>query len=153
LVHDMVSRHSAALTLGALLALTSIGFGARDFGVGILLGQPSGLKTSISIREPLFLDCGAAWSWDDWLLIFADCRFEEYVSPRSLNWRWYYGLGGYVGIPESEDGILGARIPIGASYHFPYSSFEVFGELVPALQLVPKTRARLQGGIGLLVWF
>ena len=149
----MVSRHRAVLTVGALLALTSIAFGARDFGAGILLGQPSGLKASISVREGLYLDCGAAWSWDEWLLIFVDSHFEEYVSPWSLHWRWYYGLGGYVGIPESDDGILGVRIPIGASYHFPYSSFEVFGELVPALQLVPKTRARLQGGIGLLVWF
>lgn len=149
----MVSRYLAGLMIGLLLALPRVGFGARDFGVGILLGQPAGLKASFSLRRQVHLACGAAWSWNDWLLVFADCQFEDYVNPWSLQWRWYYGLGAYAGIPETRHGIFGVRVPLGTSYQVPYTSLELFGELVPALRLMPETKARFQWGAGFVIWF
>ena len=149
----MFSRCLALFAVIILFTFPRVGFGERDFGLGILMGQPSGLRTAFSIQKSLHIDCAAAWSWDDWLLVFADCQFEDYISPWSLNWRWYYGLGAYAGIPETRQGIFGLRIPLGVSYQVPYTSLEVFGEVVPALRLVPDTQAQLQGGVGFLVWF
>lgn len=145
-------RYLIILTIMASLAFTKAAFGARDFGIGVFIGQPSGIKAAFSLRESLHLNGGAAWALNDWLLVFADCQVEDYIGPWSLHWRWYYGLGAYAGIPETRDGVFGVRIPLGVSYHLPYTSFEIFGEVVPALRLIPDTKARFQGGVGFLIW-
>ena len=59
-----------------------------------------------------------------------------------------------VGISNDSDreAVLGVRVPIGVSYQFPYTFLEVFGELVPAMQIIEETRGRFHCGVGILIW-
>ena len=150
----MMSRFWILVLMVVFFSFPRMGWGSRDFGVGILLGQPSGLKATFALQKRIHLDFTAAWSWNDWMLIMSDCKFEDYISPRSLYWRWYYGLGAYGGVSNDSDreAVLGVRVPIGVSYQFPYTSLEVFGELVPAMQIIEETRGRFHCGVGILIW-
>ncbi len=150
----MFSRSWILLLIVFLFSFPRIGCGSRDFGMGILLGQPSGLKATFALQKRIHLDFTAAWSWNDWMLVMGDCKFEDYISPWSLYWRWYYGLGVYGGVSDNSDreAVLGMRVPIGVSYQFPYTSLEVFGELVPAMQFIEETQGRFHWGVGILIW-
>jgi len=149
----MSSRILSGLVVAILMSHPAFGSGAKGFGAGIILGQPSGVLLAVSPHERLLLNFGAAWSWDDWLMILADCKFRDYLTPSSLHLAGYYGLGVYGGSSNARQGIFGIRVPLGVDYRFPYTNLEVFGEIVPGLEMFPETRARLQAGIGVILWF
>lgn len=149
----MSSRILSGVVVAILMSHPAFGSGTKGFGAGIILGQPSGVLAAVSLHERLRLDFGAAWSWNDWWMILADCKFRDYLTPSSLHLAGYYGLGVYGGSSNAHEGILGIRVPFGVDYRFPYTNFEVFGEVVPGLEMVPETRARLQAGIGVILWF
>jgi hypothetical protein len=149
----MSSRISIGLAWAILLSQQAFGLGSKGLGVGMIVGQPSGIMVVASPHERLLLDVGAAWSWNDWLIILADCKFTDYLTPSSLHLTGYYGLGVYGGSSDAHQGVFGLRVPLGISYRVPYTSLEFFGELVPGLEMFPETRARLQAGLGILLWF
>ncbi len=124
----------------------------RELGVGIVLGEPSGILGQFFMSHASLLDVTAAWSLDDWFMVAADYQIYNNLADAPPEWMWYYGLGGYVAFPENEDGIFGARVPLGISYSFPRSIVDVWVEIDPALQVLPDTEAELQGGIGLTIW-
>lgn len=123
-----------------------------EFGLGLVLGEPSGLNTQFFWSSKTSIDVTAAWSWKDWFTTAADFQVYNYIADAPREWKWYYGLGGYLTLPENEDGTLGVRIPLGIKYHFPHSSIDVWAEVDPALQLAPDTEAEFQGGLGLTFW-
>jgi hypothetical protein len=145
---------------GLLIAVLALGlsqaFAAnsnrKEFGAGVVLGEPSGLNGQWYWSNRTAIDATAAWSWRDWFFIAADYQVYDYVLDAPREWRWYYGGGAYLTLPKNEDGTVGLRLPLGLKYHFPHSQIDVWGELAPALQLAPKTRPELQGGLGFTFW-
>jgi hypothetical protein len=138
--------------MAILLFRQADGAETKGFGLGVIFGQPSGILAATAPREQMLIDFGATWSWNDWWLILADCKFKDYLTPSSLDLAGYYGLGAYGGSSDSDEGAFGLRIPLGIIYHVPYTRLEVFCEAVPCLEMFPKTQARLQAGIGALLW-
>lgn len=124
----------------------------REVGVGIVLGEPSGVLAQFFMTRKSVLDVTAAWSFDQWFMVAADYQTYNYIADAPPEWRWYYGVGGYAAFPENEDGIVGVRVPLGISYSFPRSFIDLWLEIDPALKLVPKTEAALQGGLGVTLW-
>ena len=123
-----------------------------EFGIGLIVGEPSGLNGQFFWGPHTAIDITAAWSFNDWFMTMADFQVYDYIGDAPREWRWYYGLGGYLALPENEDGTLGLRIPVGIKYHFPHSYIDVWAEVAPALELVPETEADFQGGLGLTFW-
>jgi hypothetical protein len=123
-----------------------------EFGLGIVLGEPSGLNAQWFWGPKSSVDVTAAWSFNNWFMTVADYQIYNYIGDAPMEWRWYYGLGAYLALPENENGIFGARIPLGIKYHFPHSQLDAWGEVAPALEIVPDTKAQLQGGLGVTLW-
>ncbi len=152
--------------LAAILILTALSAAplAADAGVGIILGEPTG----ISFRMDNFPILGLAWSFNGLLHVHADYWFvdrpltdDEYFAPMD----WYLGAGGKVIIfsdsfsddpppwkdkNDEFDGTeiaVGLRIPVGVQY-FPIPEIELFLEVVPGMLLFPATSFDLDAGIG-----
>jgi hypothetical protein len=149
---DLFSRCLVATVANLCLLLPSQSVAAPKWALGLVWGDPSLLLVTFSPKERIVLDGAVSWPRNDEVLFLSDCKFTSYLTVSSLDWHLYYGVGGYFVLNPHGDNALGARIPLGISYKFPHSSFDAFVELAPALEIIPKTRARLQGGLGARIW-
>lgn len=127
----------------------------RGFGLGIVLGEPTGLSAKYWTSRTNAFDFAAAWSFkgDGHLLLQADYVWHEYNLIRVESGRlpFYFGIGGRVIF--SDDPLVGARIPIGLDYQFAGAPVDIFLEIVPILDLIPSTDFDLGGGLGVRFWF
>jgi hypothetical protein len=149
---DMFSRYLVAAVANLCLLLPSQTVAAPKWGLGLVWGDPSLLLVTFSPKERIVLDAAVSWPRDHEVLLLADCKFSSYLTVSSLDWHVHYGIGGCFILNPHGDEAFGARVPLGISYEFPHTSFEAFAELAPALQIVPQTKPRLQGGLGLRIW-
>ena len=141
-----------ALCLVPALAFSESLDKRNEFGLGLILGEPSGVNAQFYWAERSSLSFTAAWSVHDWLFISADYEILNRLGDSPPEWHWFYGLGGYLGTPHNSQGLIGARIPLGIKYRIPDSVVDVWGEVVPALQLAPDTQGEIQGGVGVTFW-
>ena len=144
----------ALLLVGLLIGVASAADSeqSHEFGLGIVLGEPSGLNAQFYWGPQTAIDVTAAWSFHDWFMVAGDFQVYNYVLDSPREWNWYYGLGTYLALPKNDHGSFGVRIPLGLRYHVPHSVVDVWAEVDPALKLVDKTAADLQGGIGVTFW-
>jgi hypothetical protein len=142
----------------------------RDgLGVGIIVGEPTGLSAKKWISDTTAIDAAAAWSFADFtsFQIHADYLWHNYdlIKTKKLpgNLAVYYGIGGRLkfkgnngngyGNKDEEDARLGVRIPLGISYVFQENSVELFAEVVPILDVVPETELGMSLGVGARYYF
>ena len=144
------------MTLAIALVLTSASsFAAVDrneFGLGFVIGEPTGLNAQFFWNKNTAVDFTAAWSMGDWMMLAGDYQIYNYIGDAPREWRWYYGLGAFLKFPEDEDLKLGFRVPLGVKYHFPYSIIDIWAEIAPGIELIDDTNAILHGGLGLTLW-
>jgi hypothetical protein len=150
--------------VGVLLGLLAMGVHAEQrgsVGLGIIVGEPTGLSFKTWLSGRAALDAAAAWSLDDSeLTLHADYLVTDFTGFKVRQGRlgWYYGLGGRFksvdndhaddNDDEDEDR-LGIRFPFGLTYLFQTQPLEVFGEVVPIMDLVPETELEMNLGIGI----
>jgi hypothetical protein len=127
----------------------------HGFGMGIILGEPTGLSAKLWTGGDNAFDFAAAWSFkgDGHLLLQADYvwHFFNLLPVPSGKLPLYIGLGGRVVL--ADDPLVGVRIPIGIDYLFATAPVDVFMEIVPILDLSPSTDFGVGGGIGIRYWF
>jgi hypothetical protein len=128
-----------------------------DTGVGVILGDPTGLSLLFGNRVAI----GAAWDIDNYVHVHADVWLASRVLAEPV--LWYAGVGGkllllYTGggnpfdeEPEAAIGI-GLRIPIGIQW-YPIEELELFLEAAPGLFLVPATSVDVDLGLGIRYHF
>jgi len=127
----------------------------KRFGLGIILGEPTGLSAKLWTTSENAFDFAAAWSFkgDGHLLLQADYVWHMFdlirVSPGKLP--FYVGIGGRVILRDDPD--VGVRVPFGLDYIFADAPVDIFFELAPILDLAPETDFDLGGGIGARFWF
>ncbi len=124
----------------------------QEAAIGLLLGEPSGINGQVFWSSRSAVDLTVAWSWSDWVQVIGDYQIYDYILDAPREWKWTYGLGAYLALPENEGGTFGVRVPVGVKYHWPHSYIDTWIELAPALQVAPDTEARLQAGIGITYW-
>jgi hypothetical protein len=127
------------------------------FGLGIIVGEPTGLDLKYFLNDENAIEGAVAWSFSgdtdvhiqvDYLYHFYDwIKVEKGLLPV------FIGVGGRVAFVENADDKLGLRIPVGLSYEFEGGVVDVFGELVPVLELAPDTDFDFEGAIGARFWF
>jgi hypothetical protein len=129
---------------------------ASDFGLGIIAGEPTGLSAKWLLSRSAAIDAAVAWSFeggDDDFLVLADYVMHNFnlfdVDKGSL--ALYFGLGGR--IIFKDDTQLGIRVPVGLDYMFQDTPLDIFGEIVPVLDLVDKTELNLNAGVGVRYFF
>jgi hypothetical protein len=127
----------------------------HGFGMGLILGEPTGLSAKLWTSGDNAFDFAAAWSFkgDGHLLLQADYvwHFFNLMPVSSGKLPLYIGIGGRVVL--ADDPSFGIRIPIGIDYLFADAPIDVFLELVPILDLSPETDFGVGGGIGIRYWF
>jgi hypothetical protein len=125
----------------------------KGFGLGILLGEPSGLSGKMWVSQVNAVDAGLAWSFKNsgFLHIHADYlwHFPDVISS-SERLVLSAGLGGRLG--TGHDAVLGVRIPFALAWWPHGVPLDLFLELAPGLDLLPATEFAMQGGIGIR-WF
>lgn len=129
----------------------------RSLGLGIMIGDPSGLNFKSWTGRRSAFDIGLAWSFigDSSLQLHADLLFHDFgpFRPRRGRLGLYYGLGGRVKTEENDRTLLSVRIPLGLTYIFERAPLDIFFELVPLLDVTPETRGDVQGALGVRYYF
>jgi hypothetical protein len=118
------------------------------FGLGIILGEPTGISTKVWMPGNTAIDGAIAWSFANKsaLHIHADFLLHNFnVFSRVVP--LYYGIGGRIKFRESETRI-GVRIPVGIAYDIPSTQIDLFLEIVPLLNLNPSTSFTMNGAVG-----
>ena len=131
----------------------SVTYAQKNFGIGVILGEPTGLSAKLYTGGSNAFDFAAAWSFkgDGHLLLQADYVWHSWLTQASSGkLALYYGIGGRVIF--QNDPRFGVRIPIGLDYQFTTAPIDIFVELVPILDFVPSTNFNLGGGIGVRFW-
>lgn len=154
---------------------TEVGYG-RKFGVGVELGDPTGIVAKLWLSNVNALDFGFGFQHYGWGRCYYDnvgirrCGYRDYSFNVDYLWQsnivrgaaqldWHIGLGGrvyFLGEPADDRGRdfnLAARAPIGLDLMFNSPSFlEVFVEIAPALYLLAPDFG-IEGGMGVRFYF
>lgn len=137
------------------------------FGIGIILGEPTGISFKHWLNKDQAIDAAAAWSFseNDSFQLHADYLFHDFgiLKPADFGGRLplYIGIGGRLKLEDHDnnngrnhdDALLGVRIPFGISYLSTKYPFDIFAEIVPVLDVVPDTEFDLNGAIGARFYF
>jgi len=126
---------------------------AEKFGLGIMLGEPTGVSVKYWNNERSAFDVGAAWSLagrNEALHMHADFLLHSWFD-RTENLAFYYGIGGRM-IFASE-ATAGVRIPLGLDYVFSSIPFDLFVEAVPILDITPEVEFAGNGAVGIRYYF
>jgi len=169
---------AAILLAGAVRTAeaTEVGYG-RKFGLGFVLGDPTGLSAKWWLGPTNSLDAGLGfWGYgvndSCWVQNgVTHCeRFGYHAGTLNLDylWQsnivrgqaqldWHIGVGGrtiWFGGCTGDCFDLAARMPVGLDLMFANPSFlEVFFELAPALYVVPAFWFDIEGGLGVRFYF
>lgn len=134
---------------------------ADDFGLGVILAEPTGLSAKYWINRDEAIDAAAAWSFSRYTSFefHADYLIHRYdlfhdVDTTVGKPALYFGLGGRLKLGDSNnntsegDDRLGIRVPVGITYLFAKAPFDVFAEVVPILDIAPDTKLDANAAIG-----
>jgi len=127
----------------------------HGFGLGIILGEPTGVSFKNWIGRREAIDVAVAWSFEGEgaIHIHADYMFHNFrlfhIEKGDLV--LYYGIGARVKTVDKTQ--VGVRIPLGLSYLFERDPIEIFFELGPIMNLTPKTLFRMTTGVGVRYYF
>ena len=124
-------------------------------GVGVILGEPTGVSFKYWTHSSGAFAGAAAWSFVDEgaFHIHIDYILHNFDLIKIPEGRlpFYYGIGGR--IKASKDARIGARVPLGLAYLFNNAPVDIFLEVVPLLDLAPKTAFRINAAIGARYYF
>jgi len=129
---------------------------AGPVGLGIMVGEPTGISAKIWPGDGTGMDLGAAWSFTDEVAFHVHGDYLwHWPGPPEINvggLLFYTGLGGRIKL-EEDSNRAGVRIPLGVTYLFPHSHLDFFLEIAPILDLAPDTELRGNGGLGFRYYF
>jgi hypothetical protein len=131
----------------------------NNFGLGFILGAPTGLSANYKVSEARTIDMALAYDFsDDFVHLHSTYLFHQ---PESLNFDemdlgWYSGIGARILFDDGrrdEELRVGLRGALGLSLELDRAPIEIFAELAPVLNLIENTDLDLDGGIGLRYYF
>ena len=156
-----------SLALVILAAISPTARAEEALGLGIILGEPTGISFKNWIGDDRAIDGGIAWSFSGHESIHFHLDYlihkEGHIRTDEVqgSFPFYYGLGGRLKLREENDGdnnngkgsLLGVRIPLGLSHRISDAPMDFFIEIVPVLDVVPDTDFDLNAAIGARYYF
>jgi hypothetical protein len=150
-----MKRFALVLILLGTLAGLSFADSKHNFGIGVILGEPTGLSAKGWLSQTVGVDAGAAWSFTSgsFFQIHGDLLVHNFklFTVDTGRMAFFYGVGGRVKF--DEDTTVSLRVPVGITYEFEKTTIELFLEVVPMLNLIPATEVDIAGGIGFRYYF
>lgn len=134
-------------------------------GIGIILGQPSGLVAKFFTNKTQAIDLGLAYSMGGYFQAYVDELFHFFGafsgSNKSMNpLTPYLGIGAVFSSYAPSSGYiyynspgLGVRVPLGLEWRFGRPDIGVFAEIAPGLTVIPATYGFVMGGVGIRFYF
>lgn len=124
----------------------------ENFGIGVMIGEPTGISVKSWNNARSAFDIGAAWSLTETesLHMHADLLIHSWFADTE-NLAFYYGFGGRVIFTDPAH--AGVRVPIGLNFVFPEVSFDIFVEAAPILDFTPDTELAGNGAVGIRYYF
>lgn len=138
--------------LFSFLLLTTTAQAQNEFGVGVMLGEPSGISAKQWVSRTTAFDAGLAWSFanDTAIQLHADYLHHRVYLFESDDYEGripvYYGLGARLVLGDESK--VGIRFPVGIGKTLRDYPVELFFELVPILDLAPSSNFAINAAIG-----
>ena len=124
-------------------------------GLGIILGEPTGISVKYWTSRITAVDGAIAWSLGkhDRMYFHGDYLWhnDRIINITRGRLPIYYGVGARLGF--NGDSSLGIRGVIGLDYQFATIPLDIFLELVPVMNLAPSTDFDFNGAIGVRYFF
>ncbi len=148
----------------------------KTFGLGLEVGEPTGLNGKYFLSDTGALDFGVGWIYrhyyyDDGLHIYVDYLWHptSLASSPTLELPFYVGVGvrywdfEYCDANFCYDGsAFGIRVPIGISFDFNNAPIDIFLQVVPVLDFISddyydryddRTHVGVDFSAGIRFWF
>jgi len=156
-------------TILALMMILAKPVAAQDhgFGLGIILGEPTGLSAKLWTSKINAFDFGLGWSVGGDRIDYKG-HYENYSRVHfHMDYLWhsfnvirsterfpiYYGFGARFNSGAGYESSIGIRGVIGIAW-LPHSTpIDVFLELVPVLQLTSSSGLGIDAGLGVRYFF
>ena len=147
-------------TVHVFILFAATAAGQESFGLGLMVGEPTGFSGKVWHDDVMAFDGGLAWSfsdetdisvhgdvlWHNWRVLA-----EALDVTRDAQLPLYYGIGGR--LKAGDDARFGVRFVLGASLMFDEAPFDVFFEMAPIMDIVPDTTLRAHAALGCRFWF
>lgn len=158
----------AIIALCLFLAVQTSVAQDRKFGLGVMIGEPTGISAKLWTSSTTAFDFGLGWS------VGGDRigRYDGYYDGRSrvhfhMDYLWhafdairaterfplYYGIGGRINSGAGYRNSVAVRGVFGIAWLPRETSVDVFLELAPALQLSPSSGFGIDGALGARYFF
>ena len=141
--------------LFSLIFISSINAQSNGIGVGLIVGEPTGISGKYWTGSTTAFDAALAWSFVDEnaFQIHADYLFHNIrlISVSEGKLPFYYGIGAR--LKTANDIKLGVRVPLGLAYLFQNVPIDIFIEVVPILDVIPKTDFQINAALGARYFF
>lgn len=133
------------------LVFVSHSVAAEQLGVGLMIGNPTGLNGKYWLGGNRAVDAGFAWSLgkhsdlsihSDYLLHNEGAFYLNDVHKLDL----YYGIGGRMEFADDIE--LGVRVPVGLANKLENGKADVFGEIAPIVDFFGKTGLEMHFAVG-----
>lgn len=146
---------SIAIALVAVMILAGSAAAQGNFGLGIILGEPTGVSAKLWLSDRTAVDAAAAWSFSDEAAfhLHADFLLHNFdlITVEKGRLPIHFGIGGR--LKFEDDTKLGIRIPVGLTYIFDGAPVDIFFEVVPILDVAPDTEFEANAAIGARFFF
>ena len=138
---------------------------SKKFGIGFIVGEPTGLSAKLWISGNNALEFGLGWSaWggkhDGYYDSFSYTHLHIDYLWHSFNaissngqFPLFYGIGGRIITGTNYKGSFGVRGIFGVAWVPKSAPVDVFLEVVPTLQLVNTTGLGIDAAIGGRIYF
>lgn len=134
-------------------------------GLGLMVGEPTGISFKAWTSENTAFDAGLAWSVGryDAVNIHADYLWHNFGvfgdEIESGQLPVYYGIGGRIVFADDypdqgdENVVLGARVPVGVNYLLEKNPIGFFLEVAPIVNIIPETDFDVDAALGVRYYF
>lgn len=128
------------------------------FGIGVVLGEPTGVSGKYWLSEQTAIDGAFGYSFGDRFRVSMDylVHTNAFEAPE---FPLYYGVGGaisgdrgYIAKSRTGDFALGARGVVGVSYLFKGAPLDAFLEIAPIVFIAPPLGLSIDFCFGIRVY-
>lgn len=181
--HTPMARRRLSSALVVVFTLSLLSFTAREasasgignsnnFGLGFILGQPTGISIKYFFAQEHAINAavGVGWWAGHNFHIHADYNYHFMLTKTpsfdlplyiggGIKFFWFYHdrYHPYWDDRRDDDDYsragLGVRVPIGIALHLNKPTLEIFLEVVPGFAFLPWFDGFVDGGVGLRYYF
>jgi hypothetical protein len=140
----------------------------RRFGLGVILGEPTGISAKLWVSPATAFDFGLGWSIGGDRVGNYDGGYDGGSRAHfhmDYLWHWfnaiqsserfplYTGVGGRINSGAGYKSTAAVRGVVGIAWLPHQTPIDIFLEIVPSLQVVPSTGFGIDAGLGARFFF